>query len=185
MSRYFGQKTVRVAAYNWRAARYFLELASKNHEGSFFTAKASLTFSAFTFEAFLNQLGPRVISDWRVHDRKPHAGKLRAICTAISYTPVMGSRPYQSLKALFRFRNQIAHGRDEVVTATGVRLRAGTPSMDAIRADWEVYCTVENAERAVVDVKDAAADLASRAGIPPTVDYPFGAMASSVGDIRP
>jgi hypothetical protein len=185
MPRYFGHKTVRVAAYNWRAARYFHELAARNPEGSFFTAKASLVFSAFTFEAFLNQLGQRLLKDWLSHDRKSYVGKLNVICRAIPYVPPMGGRPYQTLKPLFRFRNQVAHGRDEVITAAGVRVHQGIPTMDTIQADWESYCTVPNAKRALDDVHAAATDLARRANVPTNVDYPFGAMASSVGHIAP
>lgn len=64
----YGKKDVRTAAYNRFAARFFLNLAELQREGQFFSAQASLVFSAFTHEAFLNTLGPKLIKNWGKHN---------------------------------------------------------------------------------------------------------------------
>ena len=186
MPRLYGTKQVRVAAYNRRASKYFLELAETREEARFFTAQAALVYSAFTYEAFLNQLGKRVLKNWARHEWGPVQAKLKVICQQIGYTPRLGARPYQTIRRLFRFRNQIAHGRDETVVASGTHVVvAGTPTIDTIQADWERYCTVANARKAFDDVDAIARDLCAKAGISKFAGCPFGTMASSVVSIRP
>lgn len=98
----------------------------------------------------------------------------------------MGARPYQSIRRLFRFRNQIAHGRDETIVASGNKVVVtGTPTIDAIQSDWERYCTVANARKAFDDIESIAIDLCGKAGISKFAGFPFGTMASSVVSIEP
>jgi hypothetical protein len=86
MPRLYGTKDVRVAAYNRKASKYFLELAESVEKARFFTAQASLVYSAFTHEAFLNQLGKRQLKDWADHEWDPVQAKLKAICKHVGHS---------------------------------------------------------------------------------------------------
>ena len=90
MSRVSGFKMVSAAAYNRKAAGYFLEIAKLTEDGQFYTAKASLLFSAFTHEAFLNSLGEKLLPSWGQLDRIPVGKKLKIISSHIAYVPNLG-----------------------------------------------------------------------------------------------
>ncbi|RPI71772.1 MAG: hypothetical protein EHM45_23100 [Desulfobacteraceae bacterium] len=184
--RIYGEKDVRPAAYNRSAAGYFLELAEKQQEGQFFSVEASIVFSAFTHEAFLNSLGPKIRKDWQEFDRVRPAEKLYAICETLKYEPNKGARPYQTLNGLFWFRNFIAHGREEKVMANGELLssRERSEDFDTIEADWEKYCSLVNARNAYEDVRIIAEDLCERAGVKRFVQFPFGTIASGVYQVE-
>jgi hypothetical protein len=180
MPRITGERTTSAAAVNRKAAEYFLELARKTEEGQLYTTVTSLIHSAFTHEAFLNSLGPKVISFWDELDRLPVAKKLKIICKRLGYRPDYGSRPYQTLGKLFRFRNRLAHGRDEVVRVEGkeIKVASDIDYFNILGPDWEKYSTVENAANALEDITAIANDLSERAGIEKFLGYPFGSLGS-------
>jgi hypothetical protein len=186
MHRITGERKTSASAVNRKAAEYFLNLARKTEDGQLYTIAASLIHSAFTHEAFLNSLGPKVISFWDELDRLPIAQKLTIICKQIGYKPNHSTRPYQTLVSLFRFRNKLAHGRDEIVRVEGKKIKV-TSHIDyfnALGPDWEQDCTVQNAEIALNDIKSIATDLNKRAGIEKFVGYPFGSIGSGTYSIN-
>jgi hypothetical protein len=180
MPRITGERATSAAAVNRKAAKYFLKLAREAEKGRLYTTTASLIHSAFTHEAFLNSLGPKVISFWDELDRLPVAKKLKIICKQIGYKPDHSSRPYQTLVELFRFRNRLAHGRDEVVRVEGkeIKVTSDIDYFNALGPEWEQYCTLENAETALDDITAIAEDLSKRAGIEKFSGYPFGSLGS-------
>lgn len=180
MPRVSGFKTVSAAAYNRKAADHFLKIAKSTEEGRFYTAKASLIFSAFTHEAFLNSLGEKLIPFGVELDRLSVAKKLKVISSQIEYAPNLGTRPYQTLRGLFRFRNSMAHGRDKTVREDDKKVVDSGPgaNFDAISTTWESYCTVDNAAMAFDDVEAIAKDLCDRAGVERFAGYPFGTLGA-------
>ncbi len=184
--RLYGKKNLRTAAYNRSAARFFLELAEGQLDGQFYSAQASIVFSAFTHEAFLNTLGAKIIKDWPDYEYDSPEKKLNLICERIGYKPNKGGRPYQTLKRLFRFRNLIAHGREETIRIEGkvVPKKEKGGYLDAIEGEWEKYCTVNNARRAYDDVREIAVDLCNNAGILKFAGSPFGSPASGVFQVQ-
>lgn len=182
----YGKKEIHMAAYNRSASRFYLELAEKQEDGRFYSAQASIVFSAFTYEAFLNTLGARQLKNWDTYDRENTANKLKAICDKISYKPLKGKRPYQSLKKLIWFRNLTAHGREEIVKVEGrtVSKQEKITSYNAIESEWEKYCTIKNARKVYEDVNKIAEDLCQRIGIRKFAGFPFGNLASSIYTVR-
>lgn len=179
----YGTKEVRAAAYNRMTARSFLNLAEKSKEGQFYTSQASLLFSAFTHEAFLNTLGTKIISFWKELEYLKPTQKLTIIAETLQFSPDFSQRPYQTLKALFDFRNAMAHGRDEEIHLDGVtvpRSDSSTGYTEAVTAVWVAFCTVENAKRAYEDIEKIARDLADRAKIEEMPNYPFGSPESTL-----
>jgi hypothetical protein len=142
-----------------------------------------LLFSAFTHEAFLNTLGPKIISFWTELEYLRPNQKLTIIAETLHYRPDFGQRPYQTLKALFEFRNAMAHGRDEQIPLEGEttpRLESGVGYTEAVTAEWVAYCTVKNAKQAYEDVEKIARDLSDRAKVENMPNYPFGSPESSM-----
>lgn len=184
--RLYGKKNLRTAAYNRSAARFFLELAEEQENGQFYSVLASIVFSSFTHEAFLNSLGTIKVKDWPEHDYDNPGDKLSLICKTIGYKPNKGKRPYQTLKKLFRFRNLIAHGREEIIPAKGrvVPKKDKGGYLDAIEGEWEQYCTVNNARKAYDDVCYIAIDLCDHAGIEKFAGFPFGSPASGLFQVQ-
>ena len=179
----YGKKEIRAAAYNRIAAKFLLKLAEESKEGQLYTAQASLLMSAFTHEAFLNSLGSKIISFWTELEYLKPSQKLVIICKSIGLEPDYGKRPYQTLKALFEFRNTVAHGRDEEIKLQGKRVRKTRSAISyaqGIESKWQSYCTVENAKRALDDVKKIAEELATKANIEKTPGFPFGSPESSI-----
>jgi hypothetical protein len=179
----YGKKEIRAAAYNRMTAGYFLKLAEKSEEGQFYTSQASLLFSAFTHEAFLNTLGPKIISFWKELEYLKPTQKLRIITKTLHYTPDFSERPYQTLKPLFDFRNAMAHGRDEEIHLDGMTVSKSASGVDytkAVTAVWVAYCTFKNAKRAYEDIEKIARDLSDRAKVENMPNYPFGSPESSL-----
>ena len=48
----------------WHASRVMLYKAEKDAEGSYYQLMASLIFTAFTLEAFLNHIGKQIFGCW-------------------------------------------------------------------------------------------------------------------------
>jgi hypothetical protein len=82
--------------------------------------------------------------------------KVAVISAQLKVSVDNARRPWQTLKPLFGFRNEIAHGKPETVTAETVEPideRLDEKLGQIARTDWEKFCTRRNAERAREDVE--------------------------------
>src|SRR3954468_6178612 len=162
------KRDVRTHAELWHTANCLLKAGQNEKEGSRHQFRASLAFRAFFFEAFLNWLGQHLIPHWGYLERLKPLEKLDLLTDSIQVKPDYGSRPWQIVRELFVFRNEIAHGKS-------VRLSTETlEDLDefldgklgiAIQTNWERFCTEENAVRAREDVEAIANTLYEKAGI--------------------
>ncbi len=134
---------------------------------------ASLTFTAFTLEAYLNQIGPKLLACWPDLERPLSPLKKLALLSElvgvkIDYG-VVG--PHQTIKRLFNFRNDIAHLKPELkplvknetltLTSEALDSRMG----DFLEPEWQQYRTEENAIRAREDVEQIIKELHLKANI--------------------
>ena len=171
-----------MAAYNRSAATFFTELAERQADGEFYSAMASLVFSAFTLEAFFNTLGEKLNLTSDEYKRASPDGKMRALSNNLEFTIDRKRRPYSSLSPLFRFRNAVAHGQIEKQRVN----KAIDPQWTALQAvksiESEVmrYCCKANAKKAYEDTRLVASDLCNRAGFPVFPGFPFGLHASGI-----
>ena len=143
---------------------------------------ASLVFTAFTLEAYLNHIGRRVFSKcWDDHERLEPLKKLKLIAERLQVVADYGHRPWQVMNGLFVFRNYIAHGKlEDLETSQSVPLDqySDDPFGEVERAKWEKYCTGKNAQRDREDVEKIIYAL-HEAGpsvnkCPFTPDFQFG-----------
>ncbi len=116
----------------------------------------SLLLTAFSFEAYLNHIGPEVFECSDVLEVLSPEGKLDIICESMGIVFFKDERPYQTIHELIKFRNNLAHGK--MVTVKKNTNRDVDQYLDeflAIRplAIWEDYCTEKNATRARDDVE--------------------------------
>jgi hypothetical protein len=125
---------------------------------------ASLLLRAFTFEAYLNHLGEMHLKLWNANKEIRWFQKFRRICTHLSFTPDTETRPYSTLRPLFRFRNQIAHGKSLTVIEEREIESADSDKYFWPLTEWEKFCTHENADDAKQDISSIVIELHKRAG---------------------
>ena len=149
------EREVRTHAELWHTANCLLESGKHRPEGSAHQFRASLVFRAFALEAYLNWQGAILIPHWNYLERLKPREKLDLLADFSQLKPDYRSRPWQIVKELYGFRNDIAHGKPE-------NLKSETSEnfdefLDAklgtfIQTDWEQFCTEGNAVRAKEDV---------------------------------
>ncbi len=110
------QRDVRTYAEMWHTSRVLLQKGLDEPKGCNHQFMASLVFTAFTFEAYLNQIGKKIFSCWKSIEKLSPKDKLNVIAEKIELEVDYGKRPWQTIKDLFRFRNDIAHGKSEKIT---------------------------------------------------------------------
>lgn len=165
-----GRREVRTYVDLWHGANVLQGMAEASEEGSYYTIMASLLMRAFAFEAYLNHLGAKRISYWEDIDSIRVMDKFSVLGKDCRIAPDWSRRPYQALKTLFKFRNQIAHGQSVVLTAS-MEVPADTePHQHMPRAAWEEFSTIEHALRTKEDVEAVIVELHKAAGLG---DYPF------------
>src|SRR4051812_37108985 len=154
------ERDVRIHAELWHTSNCLLQAGQREATGCAHQFRASIVFRAFYLEAFLNWLGPQLVPDWKGRERRlTPKEKLELLADVIHVRPDYGSRPWQSVKAIFDFRNLIAHGKP--ITLTDETLEHVDESLDGklgepLQTDWERFGTEENAVRAEEDIKQIA-----------------------------
>lgn len=139
-------------------------------EGRHYTTMGALILAAFTFEAYLNHLGHTTIKFWSEVESIKVMEKYSILCKNFDVSPDFSKRPYQTLKALFKFRNAIAHGKSQTLQKMKEVSSQDEPYVHTPKADWEEYCNLDNAKRAKEDVSLIITELHKAAGLG---DYPF------------
>ena len=162
------ERNVRSYAEMWRTSRVLLQKGTEIEKGSHHQFIASLVFTAFTLEAYLNHIGPGPFNSWSGLERLAPKDKLNIIAEKIGLEINYGDRPWQVMKDLFGFRNDIAHGKSVTVKET-VTISVKKFNDEGIhnwaKTRWEKYCTENNAKRARKDVSKIILCLHNAAGI--------------------
>jgi hypothetical protein len=161
-------------------ARQGLRQAKAANEGSLHNIVSSIVFSAFSVEAYLNHVGATLYSsEWK--DRAPVRKKLEFLSQKFSLTLDLSERPFSSFDAMFRFRNRLAHGRTEELTADyETHLDDEHALVPGPMTEWELICTLENAERFLDDAKAIINNIHGKTGLDtPAIGY-LGLTGSSI-----
>ena len=157
----------------WHTSEWLLKQGQNQEEGSFHQFMGSLVFTAFSFEAYLNHIGPRVFRNWGALERLGPQEKLDIIAEIIDLPVDYGKRPWGIMKELFEFRNDIAHGKSiKILEDRVVPIRKEDDCMRGFaKTKWEKFCTRQNAERARKDVEEMVKALHAKAEIKD--EFPF------------
>jgi hypothetical protein len=140
----------------WHKEQIELAVANDDHEALTFKIMSCLVMCAFTHEANLNFIGYHLFEDWGdKHERKNAEKKLRKIAAHLGLNINMDVVPFKTLDTLKLFRDCLAHGKPEEITVSEEKI-ANMSSIDTQfqypKAEWEKYCTAENAMQAYEDV---------------------------------
>ena len=162
------KRDVRTHAELWHTSNCLLNAGQKEATGSTHQFRGSLVFRAFALEAFLNWLGHRLMAHWKYLERLKPREKLDLLTDLTHVTTDYGSRPWQIVKDLFDFRNDIAHGKPENLTSE--TFEDLDDFLDGklgehIQTDWEQFGTEENAVKAKEDVEKIATVLYKASGL--------------------
>jgi hypothetical protein len=175
---YTVRRTVRAYADLWAGAQALLARAEKEPEGAYWLTMSSLLLSAFTFEAYLNHMGEARIKFWKEIESIRVFEKFSVLCKELDYDADFSRRPCQTLKALIRFRNAIAHGKSEILEETDMSTAEEPFPKTSPKTSWEEYCIREHALRALEDVSSIMRALDRKAGLP---ELPFRVISSTSG----
>ena len=142
----------------WRVSYWTMHQAEKEFEGSFFQIMASLIFTAFTLEAYLNHIGKSIFECWDDLERLSPSGKINIIAEKLKVIKDDSKRPFQTVKKLFEFRNEVAHGKT-VLLNTAEQISIADADFNKymhkmLEPEWEKYSTLDNAKRAREDVEE-------------------------------
>jgi hypothetical protein len=119
----------------------------------------STVFSAFTFEAYLNHIGGKLVPFWSDIEKSiKMKEKLSVISKQSGFAVDFGTEPWQTIKQLFQFRNEIAHGKTERLVGESI---VEIDSMDELNDDnrpktkWEKMISREFMLKCNVAVNEA------------------------------
>ena len=151
----------------WYASQSLLLDGRSDAEGSYCQFMRSLVFTAFSLEAYLNHIGPRLLESWPAMERRSPKNKLTTIAKKLGIEIDFETQPWQIMEGLLGFRNDIAHGKtvkvqDDVVVPLEEHNRH---YLEFAQTDWEKFCTQENAERAREDVERIVRTLDEASGL--------------------
>jgi len=108
-----------VIAYSelWHASGCVLESGLREPRGSVWQFLTSALLTAFSFEAYLNHIGPQVFLCWDSLEQLPPLAKFELLCNTlkVDFPKGKGERPLQTIIDLFRFRNTVAHAKPQTI----------------------------------------------------------------------
>jgi hypothetical protein len=148
------EKNRKVNTYSelWRVSYWTLNQAEHEMEGSYFQLMASLLFTAFTLEAYLNHIGQNIFKCWNDLEKLSPDAKMKLISEKLGLKNDYGSCQFQMIKKLFSFRNDLAHGKTKILKTseeiTVPDLEENNYMHKELELAWEKYCTLDNAKKA-------------------------------------
>jgi hypothetical protein len=141
----------------WHGSEVLLQRGQEEVKGSKWLWMGSLILIAFSFEAYMNHIGPKVFACWNIFEKAiSPEGKLDVICERLKIVLPKNERPRQTLRELIKFRNNVGHGKTVLIEENT------TPEADQYLdeflgkrplAIWEEYCTERNAPRSREDIE--------------------------------
>lgn len=183
---YTAQREIRIYAYLYCAACHSLENAKNIESGSFYQIMLSIVFSAFSLEAYLNHVGERKVEFWEEIEKITPMQKLKVLYSCLGMKFDSSRRPIQTVNQIFKFRNFMAHGRTENIEGTGVmKTESPEPAQNLVETEWEKFCNIKEAARAIEDVKEIIESLCEEAGLEKDPLGSLGTGSRVVGQHRP
>lgn len=145
-------RTIRTFALLWSVSYDCFQRAENDENGRTFMLCASMVFSAFTVEAFLNHVGANRIEFWDYIERNSWRNKLKLFSMRFGISIDYRKRPFHTVKLMFQFRDALAHGKTKTMTEDTIQnLREGQrPTLPMTK--WEKKITLRNAKLYLHDI---------------------------------
>ena len=158
-------------------ARVLLQLSAEKPDGCYYQWMGSLLLSAFAFEGYLNLLGRVFFPSWESFERGlSWQNKVKLIGDRVDCPVDNGRQPYQTVKLLFQFRDNIAHPKPTELTETQKdveNFRELLISKGTLKSEEEKFCTGENATLCLDRVEEMMKVLYDKAKAKYEVEHPF------------
>jgi len=137
----------------FETARRELDQATSLPAGNRHFLLSAGVFVAFTAEAFLNDLGSRVIPSWSQLQRLDPREKAEVLSIELFNERVdWSARPFQSIAAALGFRRALAHAHAEALSFDQTRAADSSEVPRTRRTAWPEHCDIETMERWITDV---------------------------------
>lgn len=155
------KRTLLTFAYLKAAAAHSLSHAEADREGRYYSLMTAMLCCAFSLEAFLNHIGAEKVDFWDDVERKTSPDeKLRIICSVIGFNP--NSPPFQTFKAIFRFRNALVHGKTKKLDNEKELAFMEGEKPEEPKTWWEEILTLDMARKWLNDTREIIRILLSR-----------------------
>jgi hypothetical protein len=158
---------------------HLLDMAERHELGRLLNLQAATVFFAFAFEAYLNHVGAEELPFWEEIDRISNDDKLTVLSKHLGFTKDVSRRPLQTIRDLFKRRNELAHGRtiNETITKTS----QSPPSHEAVAflLPWE-QLTPEAGRLYHDDVQAAIELINSARRVPDILLWNQGSRSSKI-----
>ncbi|HYU69509.1 MAG TPA: hypothetical protein VEL09_09295 [Burkholderiales bacterium] len=140
-------------------------LEKDDRKGITFDCMACLVMSAFSFEAYINFLGSKLIEKW--NERQRFDTKVEQVLDRLKVKPDWDKRPYSTIDRLKKFRDLVAHGKpDEEEYDKIVEIAAdGSDSRPDLRGKWEAICATDSVFEIYEDTDLIWKDLLGKSGL--------------------
>lgn len=173
--------TTRTYTYLYKIAETSME-EMEIEEGSFYKKITAIMFTAFTLESFLNHIGEEHCEFWNEIEKNRPLEKLKMLYLIFELDYDNSKRPIQSMKALFRIRNQLAHAKTETNKRTYLRDKQNSDEgfleqLGQAKPNWENELTNKNVKKYFEDMESIVKELYQCTN--PIVTNPFSIMVSS------
>ncbi|MBN2568657.1 MAG: hypothetical protein JXB42_04405 [Deltaproteobacteria bacterium] len=143
-----------------------LKKGKEDPKGRFHQFMASLVFTVFALEAYLNHVGAIIFKCWDDLEKLAPKQKLNVIADRLGVKVEYGKRPWQTIE-LFKFRSNIAHGKSikiEDNKILSIDDYSEYQEYELLLTNWEKLCTQKNVEKAREDVKAIVKKINTAAG---------------------
>lgn len=145
----------------WNCAKTLLSQPETQSPTDGHFKMAGMLMAYFTYEAYLNLVGPRIDREaWKnervffgKHPYRGTHGKLKRVCEKIGIEVERGKRPYKTIDELRKLRDFLAHGKPETYAYEAEVEEGQEPDMFG-GLDIYKMVTRENADRALKDTEE-------------------------------
>jgi len=140
-------------------------LEKDDRNGITFDCMACLVMCAFSFEAYINFLGSKLIAEW--NERQSFDMKVGQVLDRLQIKPDWDKRPYSAINRVKEFRDFVAHGKpdeeeyDKIVEIAG----DGSDARPDLRGKWEAICATDSVFEIYEDIDVIWKELIGKSGL--------------------
>lgn len=174
LHRVVAERKVNTFAVLHSASWHALQDGISELKGSFYEWMTANVFAAFSLEAYFNHLGSLRFKCWESLEHLSVESKLALLLEDLNQRPDFSRRPFQTVKDMFRFRNQMAHGKSERVEEISIQRLFPSESPRYPQVKWEAQCTQQTATRFMEDAKAVILQLHTWAGLDARLLFSLG-----------
>jgi len=140
-------------------------LEKDDRKGITFDCMACLVMCAFSFEAYINFLGSKLIETW--NERQSFDTKVGQVLDWLKIKPDWDKRPYSAINRLKKFRDFVAHGKpDEEEYDKIVEIAAdGSGARPDLRGKWEAICATDSVFEIYEDIDVIWKEFIGKSGL--------------------